>query len=108
MQFGYTVWGTARWALGSTVGGVSYSPGNATITFEGFAPSIVYTFPASRISWIGVEVVYDNNSQGRVTWMGAEVVYDDNSEGRMTWMGVEVVRSIASVLQDDGGISILW
>jgi hypothetical protein len=107
-MFGYRGFGRGRFALGAGYTGISLSPGAAQITFSGYAPTLSYTFPANRISWMGVEVLHVGVSLARVSWMGVEVLHIGDSSARVSWMGVEVLRSIEVAIEQSGGVFILW
>lgn len=108
-MWGYSGWGSARWAEGSTLAGSSYSPGNATITFTGYGPSLDYIFPGDRVSWIGLEVLHPGVQLGRVSWIGVEVLHPSDAQlARLSWIGVEVLRSIEIAVESAGGVNILW
>lgn len=105
--------------------GVTYQVASGYSQFGGYSYTITYTFPASRTSWFGLEVLHPGDPLARATWLGAEVLHPGQSLARATWLGaevlhpgdplaratwigIEVLRSIETAGGDSGNISILW
>jgi uncharacterized membrane protein (DUF441 family) len=130
MSWGYAGWGAVRWAAGNGANaGVSYTPGQAIVTFTGQAPgSVSYQFPADRVSWIGLEAMHAGVAKAKaswiglevmrttatvptgavVSWIGVEAMHRGVAAALVTWIGVEVLRSILSVSNDSNYTSIIW
>lgn len=92
--------------------GIVYTITTGNADAAGGTYTFTYTFPATRATWIGAEVLHTGDAKARATWIGAEVVHTGmvNTPARVTWIGVEVVCSIASapVSDDEGTLCILW
>lgn len=91
-------------------GGLSLTIPAGLIRVRGYGYTLAFTYSATRVTWIGVEVLHSGVYGARNTWIGAEVLHSGLYEVRNTWIGVEVLRSIDSILvsSDEGGAFILW
>lgn len=77
---------------------VNYTPGNASLTFTGYAPVVSLAVVPIRTTWIGLETLHVGSAGGRTSFIALEVLRSLGTTltlAIVTWFGVEVLRTVA-------------
>ena len=90
--------------------GVNYTPGTATITFEGLPPTAAYPFAPTRVFAQFAEAMHPGyGSNVRAFSEFAEALHPGyGADVRAFSLYVEVLQSLSSAVVAEGSVSILW
>lgn len=111
MPFGYRGFGKARWAGEVGYTGITITiSGPANVIYTGYAPTVIFTFPApTRVTTVLAEVWSSGESYARVSTLGTEVYRTlEDAKARVTTLLAEVWVSISDGASDDSMVSIIW